>query len=90
LSELRELGQLREENGKLKRLVADLSLDRHILQEIVQKSCKAASAARARTVDPGGLRRERAPRGGADEHHAQDLGVLEPPTSAGRSAVLRE
>lgn len=37
LSELRELRQLREENGKLKRLVADLSLERHILQEIVQK-----------------------------------------------------
>jgi putative transposase len=37
LSELHELRQLREENGKLKRLVADLSLDRHILQEIVQK-----------------------------------------------------
>ena len=37
LSELRELRQLREENSKLKRLVADLSLDRHILQEIVQK-----------------------------------------------------
>jgi putative transposase len=37
LSELRELRQLREENGKLKRLVADLSLDRHMLQEIVRK-----------------------------------------------------
>ena len=37
LNELRELRQLREENSKLKRLVADLSLDRHILQEIVQK-----------------------------------------------------
>jgi putative transposase len=37
LSELRELRQLREENGKLKRLVADLSLDRHMLQEIVAK-----------------------------------------------------
>ena len=37
LSELRELRQLREENGKLKRLGADLSLDRHILQAIVQK-----------------------------------------------------
>ena len=37
LSELRELRHLREENGKLKRLVADLSLDRHILQEIVAK-----------------------------------------------------
>jgi putative transposase len=37
LEELRELRQLREENGRLKRLVADLSLDRQILQEIVTK-----------------------------------------------------
>ena len=37
LSELRELRQLRDENGKLKKLVADLSLDRHMLQEIVRK-----------------------------------------------------
>lgn len=37
LEELRELRQLREENGKRKRLVADLSLDRHVLQEIVRK-----------------------------------------------------
>src|SRR6202047_2898228 len=37
LSELRELRQLREENSKLKRLVADLSLDRHMLQEIIRK-----------------------------------------------------
>jgi putative transposase len=37
LSELRELRQLREKNTKLKRLVADLSLDRHVLQEIVRK-----------------------------------------------------
>jgi len=37
VSELRELRQLREENSKLKSLVADLSLDKHILQEIVSK-----------------------------------------------------
>jgi len=37
LSELRESRQVREENTKLKRLVADLSLDRHLLQEIVRK-----------------------------------------------------
>ena len=37
LNELRELRQLREENGKLKRLVADLALDKHILQEVVAK-----------------------------------------------------
>ena len=33
VSELRELRQLREENGKLKGLVADLSLDKTILQD---------------------------------------------------------
>jgi transposase-like protein len=37
LNELRELRQLSEENAKLKRLVADLSLDRHVLQEIVRR-----------------------------------------------------
>ncbi len=37
INELRELRQLRDENGRLKRLVADLSLDRQILQEIVSK-----------------------------------------------------
>jgi putative transposase len=31
LSELRELRSLRHENSKLKRVVADLTLDRHIL-----------------------------------------------------------
>jgi len=37
VQELRELRNLRDENGRLKRLVADLSLDRQILQEIVSK-----------------------------------------------------
>ena len=37
VQELRELRQLRDENGRLKRLVADLSLDRQILQEIVSR-----------------------------------------------------
>ncbi len=37
LSELRELRQLRDENAKLKKVVADLSLDRRMLQEIVRK-----------------------------------------------------
>jgi putative transposase len=36
-TELRELRLLREENAKLKRLVAELSLDKHILGEIVRK-----------------------------------------------------
>jgi len=37
LSELRELRQIREENRKLKQLVADLSLDKTILQEALKK-----------------------------------------------------
>ncbi len=35
--ELRELRQLREENKKLKQLVADLSLDKTILQEAMKR-----------------------------------------------------
>lgn len=37
LTELRELRQLREENRKLKTLVADLTLDKHILREVLSK-----------------------------------------------------
>ena len=36
-SEVRELKQLREENLKLKRLVADLSLDKVMLQDLASK-----------------------------------------------------
>lgn len=37
VTELRELRQLRDENRKFKCLVADLSLDKTILQEALQK-----------------------------------------------------
>ena len=36
-SQVRELKQLQEENAKLKKLVADLSLDKAMLQDIAQK-----------------------------------------------------
>ena len=36
-SEARELKQLRDDNTKLKRLVADLSLDKVMLQDVLQK-----------------------------------------------------
>ena len=36
-SELRKLRQLEEENAKLKKLVADLSLDKAMLQEVLAK-----------------------------------------------------
>jgi putative transposase len=35
--EIRELRQLREENARLKTLVADLTLDRHVLQDVLKK-----------------------------------------------------
>ncbi len=37
VAELREQRQLRHENRKLKQLVADLSLDKHMLQEVLSK-----------------------------------------------------
>jgi putative transposase len=37
LTEIRELRQLRDENVRLKRLVADLTLDKHILGEVIAK-----------------------------------------------------
>ena len=37
VSEVRELRQMREENARLKRLVADLTLDKHILQEVLRQ-----------------------------------------------------
>ena len=36
-SEVRRLRQLEEENGKLKKLVADLSLDKAMLQDVLAK-----------------------------------------------------
>jgi putative transposase len=36
--ELRRLRQVEEENRKLKQLVADLSLDKHMLQEALRKN----------------------------------------------------
>ena len=37
VTEMRELRQLKDENARLKRLVADLTLDKHILSEVVRK-----------------------------------------------------
>jgi putative transposase len=37
VSELNELRDLRDENRRLKQLVADLTLDKHILQEVISK-----------------------------------------------------
>ena len=56
LTEIRRLKQLEEENSKLKRLVADLSLDKAILQDVLQKKFKACPAKRAGRARAGGIR----------------------------------
>ena len=38
VSEAQELKQLREENARLKKLVADLSLDKDMLQSVIRKN----------------------------------------------------
>lgn len=51
--ELRRLRQLEEENSRLKQIVADLTLDKQMLQDVLKKSFKepAAKTAGERSVD---------------------------------------
>jgi hypothetical protein len=51
---VRELRQLREENSLIKRLVADLTLDKHIMAEIIRET-EAGTQARARGVGADGI-----------------------------------
>ena len=37
LSDMQRLKQLEDENGKLRRLVADLSLDKEMLQDVIRR-----------------------------------------------------
>lgn len=43
VAELRRLRLLEEENTKLKRLVADLSLDKRILQDVIENTLRSQS-----------------------------------------------
>lgn len=54
--ELRKMRQLEEENQKLKRLVADLSLDKAMLQEVLSKKCSALPASGDRPLGSGPVR----------------------------------
>src|SRR5215467_5967616 len=61
-TEVRELRQLREENRKLKQVVADLTLDKTILKEALGKSGSVGPMAGARRVEPGRIPTPRATR----------------------------
>ena len=49
--EVRELRQMREENARLKRLVADFTLDKQILQEVIRKKSETSAQTGAGSVD---------------------------------------
>ena len=55
ITEPRELRQEREENARLKRLVADLTLDEHILTEVVQRKPETGTAAGIGALDTGAV-----------------------------------
>jgi putative transposase len=65
--ELRRLRQLEEENSRLKQIVADLTLDKQMLQDVLKKSFKKQAAKTAGGSAADGLSSVRAAglRGGA-------------------------
>lgn len=44
---MKRLKQLKDENGKLRKLFADLSLDKEMLQDVSAENCEAWSQTRA-------------------------------------------
>src|SRR5690606_23827373 len=55
VSELRKLRQLEEENDQLKKLVADLSLDKQMIQEVIKKNYKGPLQKRDGRLDDNQL-----------------------------------
>lgn len=55
------MNELRDENTRLKRLVADLTLDKVMLQDVLPKSSKAGQVTRAGRRYPRALRIESTP-----------------------------
>ena len=59
VNEVRRVRQFEDENARLKRLVADLTLDKHMLAEALRKKSEAHTAPRAGALVPGPVWRER-------------------------------
>ena len=100
ISELRRLRQIEEEHTRLKRLVADLSLDKHMLSEALRKKSDARTAPRAGWLVsshlPGQLRAGLPTRGVqsrglvSKESRAESDGAAPPyPRARARAATLR-
>jgi putative transposase len=61
VDQVRQIKQLREENTKLKQLVAELTLDKTMRQDVLRKSCKALSAPPVGRAIEEGLHQATAP-----------------------------
>jgi hypothetical protein len=57
VSKLRELRQLKEENAKLKQMVADLSLDKQMIQVLLKKNFETRAAQGSLPLPDGQLPR---------------------------------
>jgi putative transposase len=51
VSEMREIRQLRDENARLKSLVADRTLDKHMLSEVNRRQFEAGMTAADRSLN---------------------------------------
>jgi putative transposase len=85
VSELRQLRSLEDENGRLKRLVADLSLDKHILTEALRKKAEANTAPRAGRLGSDDLPCQL--RAGLSSGAVQSSGVVPPKPCEGPDGV---
>ena len=61
MTELRRLRQLEYENQRLKKRIADLSLDKEMLREVLKQSSEAGSEAPGGPFSAGGLPYQRSP-----------------------------
>ena len=88
VAELRQLRQLTEKNARLKRIGADLTLDKQILQEVIKKRSDASAQKGDRDVDPRDCQRPPAIRVGTHHGDAAARGLAGWP-QAGAAPVKR-
>jgi len=78
VSEAQEVKQLREENARLKKLVADLSLDKDMLQSVIRKTHWARREKSGSAAADNGFCGQRTARLRAHEDSAIELPVPKP------------
>ncbi len=78
IDQVRQLKQLQEENQRLKRLVADLTLDKTMLQDVLAKNSEASATPPGGSVPARGLQDKRAARLRRHPAAARNVPIPEP------------